>query len=151
VVEALPLSAAAAVTLACSGYVGRAAAALVPGPELAAWIGLGAMPAWLFLTSIPLAVAALAQLALSPIMMAVFFGSVLGGIPDLPASPTLTALAISTGWALSMTCSPFASVVILLTRITGHPGARLTWAWNTGFSLLAVATLAATFWLLTGE
>lgn len=148
--HALPLSAPAAVTLACSGYVGRVAAELVPAAELAAWLGLSSMPGWLFLTAIPLSIAVLAQLALSPIMMAVFFGSLLGGLPDLPASPTLTALAISTGWALSMTCSPFASAVILLTRMTGHPGARLTWHWNARFSALAALTLAAAFFLLTG-
>lgn len=148
--ESLPLSAPAAVTLACSGYLGRAGAELVPAAELAARFGLHAMPGWLFLISLPLAVAALAQFALSPIMMAVFFGTLLGGIPDLPASPTLTALAISSGWALSMTCSPFASAVILLTRITGQPGTRLTWCWNAVFSLLAILTLTAAFWLLTG-
>ena len=150
VVGTLPLSAPAAVTLACSGYLGRAGADLVPASDLAAWIGLGAMPAWLFLTAIPLAIAAMAQLALSPIMMAVFFGSLLGPMTDLPASHTLTALAISTGWSLSMTCSPFASAVILLTRITGHTGARMTWHWNLRFSVLSALALAAIFWLLTG-
>ena len=150
IVDALPLSAPAAVTLACSGYIGRAGAELVPAAELVAWIGLRDMPGWLFLTGIPLVIAALAQLALSPIMMAVFFGSLLGSIQGLPASQTLTALAISTGWALSMTCSPFASAVILLNRITGHPASRLTWRWNLRFSALAALTLAAVFALLTG-
>lgn len=146
----LPLSAPAAVTLACSGYVGRAAAEIVPAAVLADLAGLDAMPGWLFLLGVAVGVAALSQLALSPIMMAVFFGSLLGALPSLPASPTLTALAISTGWALSMTCSPFASAVILLTRVTGHPGTRLTWRWNTAFTALSILTLAAAFWLLTG-
>ena len=148
--ESLPLSAPAAVTLACSGYVGRAAAELVPATALAELVGLDALPAWAFLAAVAVGVALLAQLALSPIMMAVFFGSVLGALPSLPASPTLTALAISCGWALSMTCAPFASVVILLTRITGHPGTRLTWSWNSGFTALSVAALTLAFWLLTG-
>ncbi len=146
----LPLSAPAAVTLGASGYIGRAAAELVPAATVATWVGLEALPGWLFLLGIATGVAALSQLALSPIMMAVFFGSLLGALPSLPASPTLTALAISTGWALSMTCSPFASVVLLLTRMTSHPGTRLTWRWNGGFTGLAVLTLAAAFWLLTG-
>ena len=94
--------------------------------------------------------AALSQLALSPIMMAVFFGSVLGALPDLPADPTLTALAIASGWSLSMTCSPFASVVILLTRLTGKSGPTLTYYWNTPFTLMAAGALALSFWLLTG-
>lgn len=146
----LPPSAPAAVTLAASGYLGRVAAELVSAETLAAWIGLEAIPGWLFLLGIALGVAALSQLALSPIMMAVFFGSLLGALPSLPASPTLTALAISTGWALSMTCSPFASVVLLLSRMTDHPGTRLTWRWNGAFTALAVLTLAVAFWLLAG-
>jgi hypothetical protein len=148
--DSLPLSAPAAVTLACSGYVGRAAAELVPAAALADLIGLDALPGWVFLAAVAVGVAALAQLALSPIMMAVFFGSLLGSLPSLPASPTLTALAISCGWALSMTCAPFASIVLLMTRMTGHPGTRLTWAWNSGFTALAVITLTAAFSLLTG-
>ncbi len=144
----LPLSAPAAVTLACSGYVGRAAAELVPAAALAELIGLDGLPGWLFLTGVAGGVAVLAQLALSPIMMAVFFGSLLGALPSLPASPTLTALAISCGWALSMTCAPFASIVLLMTRMTGHPGTRLTWNWNGGFTGLAMLTLAAAFALL---
>jgi len=77
-------------------------------------------------------------------------GDALRILPGLPASPTLTALALSAGWALSMTCSPFASVVLLLTRMTGHPGTRLTWVWNGAFTALAVLTLAIALWLLTG-
>jgi hypothetical protein len=148
--DSLPLSAPAAVTLACSGYVGRAAAELVPAAALAERVGLDVLPGWVFLTAVAVGVALLAQLALSPIMMAVFFGSLLGALPNLPASPTLTALAISCGWALSMTCAPFASIVILMTRMTGHPGTRLTWAWNTRFTALAAITLTAAFALLTG-
>ena len=148
--DKLPLSAPVAVTLACSGFVGRAGAALVPAAEWAAAIGLDALPAHVFLTGLAVAVALFSQLALSPIMMAVFFGSLLGALPSLPADPTLTALAISSGWALSMTCSPFATVVIMTARATGHPPSRLTWHWNLIFSLLSVLALYAIFRVLTG-
>ena len=148
--DKIPLSARVAVTLACSGFVGRAGAALIPAADWAAAIGLEAVPAHLFLTGITLAVALFSQLALSPIMMAVFFGSVLGALPELPADPTLTALAISSGWALSMTCSPFATVILMVARATGHSGRRLTWHWNLRFSLLSVPVAYAAFWILTG-
>ena len=144
----MPTAAPAAITLACSGFIGRAGAELVPAETLADAIGLQSLPAWLFLTGTAVSVALLSQLALSPIMMAVFFGAILGALPALPADPTLTALAIATGWSLSMTCSPFASVVILLTRLTGKSGATLTYRWNTPFTLASAAALAACFWLL---
>ena len=150
VAEGLPASAPMAVTLGCSGFVGIAGAALLPAEQVAAWIGLDELPAWVFLIGCTLAVTALSQFALSPIMMAVFFGAVLGSLPSLPADPTLTALAVSTGWAVSTTFSPFASGAILLSRMTGHPGSELTYGWNTIFAALSVAVLTLAFWLLTG-
>ena len=139
-----------AITLACSGFVGRVAAALIPAEAVAGFLGLHTLPDFVFLALLPVAVSALSLLALSPIMMAVFFGSLIGGLPVLPADPTLIALAISCGWALSMTVSPFATVVLLINRVGGIPTRRLTWQWNLGFSLLAAAALVPVFALLTG-
>lgn len=146
----LPASLPVAVTLGCSGYVGRAAAVLIPAETLAAAVNLDAWPGYLFLTGLSVSVAVIGQLALSPIMMAVFFGSVLGALPALPVDPTLAALAIACGWSLSMTASPFASVVLLTARVTGHTGATLTWRWNLTFSFLAAGTLLVIFYALTG-
>jgi len=147
----LPAAAPLAVTLACSGYVGRAAAALIPAAEWAEALGLEAWPGWLFLLSLSVGVAVLSQLALSPIMMAVFFGSLIASIPELPADVTWAALAISCGWALSMTASPFATVVLLIAQATGHTGRELTWKWNWRFSLLTVGILAVAFRILAGD
>ncbi|MEM7506235.1 MAG: hypothetical protein AAF415_05780 [Pseudomonadota bacterium] len=146
----LVISAPLAVTLACSGFLGRAGAALIPAEEVAGWIGLDTLPAYVFLSALSVAVAVFSQFGLSPIMMAVFFGSLLGALPILPADPTLTALAISCGWALSMTCSPFATVVLLTARTTGHGGRELTWGWNLPFTALSLGVLAVVFWALTG-
>jgi hypothetical protein len=98
---------------------------------------------------LPVAIALLSLLALSPIMMAVFFGSLLGSLPVLPADPTLTALAVSCGWALSMTFSPFATVVLLINRMSGIPPRFLTWRWNLVFTLLAGTALVPVFAFLT--
>ena len=149
-VQGLPASAPAAVTLACSGFVGIAAAALLPTEDVAEWIGLDETPAWLFLLGTTLSVTALSQLALSPIMMSVFFGAVLAKLPSLPADVTLTALAVATGWAVATTCSPFASGVIFLARVTGHPETRLTYGWNLKFTALSIGVLAVAYWVMTG-
>jgi len=115
----MPSAAPLAVTLACSGYIGRAAAALIPAEAWAQAIGLETMPGWLFLFSLTLAITVLSQFALSPIMMAVFFGSILSELSSLPADVTWAALAISCGWAISMTISPFATTV-LMTQLAAH-------------------------------
>ncbi|MEM0923779.1 MAG: hypothetical protein AAGF44_07600 [Pseudomonadota bacterium] len=145
----LVVSAPLAVTLACSGYLGRAAAQLIPAERLAEAIGLSTLAPPVFLTGLAVSVALFSQFGLSPIMMAVFFGSLLGALPSLPADPTLTALAIASGWGLSMTSSPFATVVLLTARTTGHGGRELTWGWNLPFTLLSILVLAAVFWSLT--
>ncbi|MEM9147351.1 MAG: hypothetical protein AAGC57_14250 [Pseudomonadota bacterium] len=146
----LPGAAPLAVTLACSGFIGRAAAGLIPAEDWAAAIGLATIPGWLFCTGLAVAVAALSQFALSPIMMAVFFGALIADLPSLPAEATWAALAISCGWALSMTISPFATVVLMIEQVTGRTGREMTWVWNWRYSLVMVLVLAAVFWVLTG-
>ncbi len=147
----LPAAAPLAVTLACSGYVGRAAAALIPAAEWADALRLEAWPGWLFLLSLSVGVAALSQFALSPIMMAVFFGSLIASVPVLPVDVTWAALAISCGWALSMTISPFATVILMVAQSTGHTGREMAWEWNWRFSLLTVGVLAVAFRWLAGH
>ncbi|MEM7498326.1 MAG: hypothetical protein AAF371_10085 [Pseudomonadota bacterium] len=146
----LPGAAPLAVTLACSGFIGRAAAGLIPSAEWAEVIGLAAVPGWLFLLGLSVSVALLSQFALSPIMMAVFIGSLIADLPVIPADVTWAALAISCGWALSMTTSPFATVVLMVEQSTGHRGRAMTWFWNWRFSLLSTLFLGLVFWGLTG-
>ena len=146
----LPQSANIAVALGASGFVGRAGASLLPAQALADSLGLAQMPDWMLLTLLPITIACLSLLALSPIIMAVFFGSLFGALPVMPADPTLLALSISCGWALSMTFSPFATVVLMISRVGNIPALRLTWGWNLVFSLMVVPFLALSFGMLTG-
>ncbi len=141
----LPRSAAIAVTLAAAGFVGVTAAALVPVAGLATLLRLETIPDFVLLGLLPPVIAALSLTALSPIMLAVFFGSIFGALPVLPVDATLLALSISCGWALSMTLSPFATIVLLIERLSGIPGRILTWRWNGAFSALAMAALLAIF------
>lgn len=144
----LPKSAAIAVTLGCSGFVGRAAATLMPADALASGLGIYAMPDFVLLSLIPVLLSLLSLLALSPIMMAVFFGSLFGSLEVMPANPTLIALSISCGWALSMTFSPFATVVLLIDRVAGISPRRLTWGWNLTHAGLSAIALVPVFALL---
>lgn len=148
--ENLPKSIPVATTLACSGFIGRTAAELIPAAELAEFLMLGAMPDFVLLGCIPIALCLLSLLALSPIMTAVFFGSLFGALPELPADPTLIAFAISCGWAVSMTFSPFATTTLLISRVSGIPAAKLTWGWNLKFALICAVLVFPFFAVLTG-
>jgi hypothetical protein len=136
--------------LSASGYIGRLSAEMVPIDFVATLIARYAMPDYLFLTMMAFIMVPVSYLGVSPIMMAVFFGSILGALPVLPVDPTLAALAISSGWALSMTTSPFATVVLMVSNLSGARPLRLSIGWNTSFSALALVTLSMVFFILTG-
>mgnify|MGYP007027635764 CR=1 FL=1 len=146
----VPKGAPVAITLACSGYIGVVAASLIPARALAQALNLDAVPHYLLLSALPPLLALVSLLALSPIMLAVFFGSLFAALPKLPADPTLIAFALSCGWALSMTGSPFATVVLMIDRVGGIPPRRTTWAWNLGFTVLCALVMVPIFWALTG-
>ena len=146
--DKLPQTSTVAVSLACSGFIGRVASALIPAEEWIDSMGLYQTSDFLILFVIPLFVVFLSWFALSPIMVAVFLGSVFGSLPELPTDPTLLALSISAGWALSMTSSPFATVVLLMSRMTGLSGYQLSIGWNWRFNLAVVALLFGVFLVL---
>lgn len=148
--EGVPATVPAAITLAAAGFVGIAGADLLPAQAIADWIDLDAAPEWLFLTGTIVAVVALSQFGLSPIMMAVFFGAVLSALDSLPADVTLTALAVAAGLAVSTTFSPFAAGVVFLSGVTPHSGIRLTYVWNGLFSAMSFGAMVLFFVVVTG-
>ena len=150
IAQRLPGVGPVALTLACSGYLGRVAASLIPAEAVERFVEAVALPQWAWLALVPVVITALAFLAVSPIMLAVFFGALFGGLTTLPADPTLLALAISCGWAVTMTASPFATVVLLMAKQNDVSGARLTLAWNGAFSAATLAVIAAFFYVATG-
>ena len=142
----LPKAAPLAVTLAAAGFMGRAAAALVPRDLLAAATGrLDAVPDFVLLSAVPPILAVISLVGLSPIMMAVFLGSLLGDAQVMPVDATLLALSISCGWALSMTFSPLATPVLLVSRASGISPVTLTWRWNIAFDIAVAAALVPVF------
>ena len=150
VVERLPAIGPVALTLAASGYLGRVGAALVPPDAVQGFVAAIGLPQWGWLALLPVVMVALSFLAVSPIMLAVFFGSLFGALPALPTDATWLALAISCGWSVTMTASPFATVALLLAKQNDASGLRLTLGWNGLFSLASLALTAAFFYWLTG-
>ena len=125
-----------------------AAASLAPIDDIAHHLNLEAMPAWVFLSLIPVIIVASGNIAISPIMVVVFLAAVISALPVLPADPDLIALSLGAGWAMAMTASPNATGPIMLGGITGLPVTTLTWKWNGVYSLCAMAVLCGVFWVL---
>ncbi len=137
------------VTLAASGYIGRMASFLLPAEKLATMLNLFALPDYILLSCLTLIMIPVSFLGVSPIMMAVFFGSLLGALPVLPADPTLIALAITAGWAVSMTLSPFSTIALMTARLNDKPPSMITFGWHIPFNLACVIFLFLFYYLVT--
>lgn len=138
---AVPNGARECATLGASGFIGVAAAALVPVDTVAAWLGVVQPDPAVLLIVLPLLIVVAGQIALSPIMMVVFLASIISALPEAPADHTLIAFALSCGWAITMTASPNAAGALIMARVTGRGAYELTWRWNLRFSLLAYGAL----------
>lgn len=146
--SAAPLS-RAAFALGMSGFIGQAAAYLAPVEAIADSLNIAEIPSWLFLAALPLIINLGGQIALSPIMIVVFLGSIMHELPVLPADPSLVVFALGAGWALSMSASPNATATLLISGTCGIPPTTLTWRWNGRYALLCYAVFCAMFYLLT--
>ncbi|MEM7227028.1 MAG: hypothetical protein AAF495_28935 [Pseudomonadota bacterium] len=147
----LPGGVREACSLAAAGYIGTLAARLVPLDRLDLTVVDG-LPAWAVMSLLSILVWAGGQVALSPITMAVFLGSLVAAWPDgqLPIDPTRAALAIAAGTAICSTGAPFASGVLMLARASGHSGVTLAWRWNAGYTAVVSLVLVAFYFALTG-
>ena len=148
---ALPGGVREACSLAAAGYIGTLAARLVPLEQIDTG-AFDALPAWAVMSGLSALVWAGGQVALSPITMAVFLGSLVAAWPSgaLPLDATLAALAIAAGTAICSTGAPFASGVMMLARASGHSGVTLAWRWNAGYTALVSLVLFAFYFALTG-
>ena len=146
---ALPGFIREAVFIGCAGFIGTTAARLVPVADIAAALGIAGIAPWLVMTGLSVLVWSGGQVGLSPITMAVFLGSVVAELQDLPVDPTLAALAIAAGTAICSVGAPFASGTLMLSRASGYSGFELTWKWNSVYTALCVVALAALYAIFT--
>lgn len=139
----------AAFALGMSGFIGQAAAYLAPVEAIAEALNLAEVPPWLFLAALPLIINLGGQIALSPIMVVVFLGSIMHELPVLPAEPSIIVFALGAGWALSMSASPNATATLLISGTCGIAPTTLTWRWNGRYAILCYAMFCAMFYGLT--
>lgn len=135
--------------IACAGFIGTIAARLVPAADVAALLGLTTLDGWIVLWGLSATVWIFGQVGLSPVTMAIFLGSIVAELPDLPVDMTHAALAIAAGTAICTTGAPFSSGAVLLSRATGHSAFDLTLRWNGLYSVLAMLVLGAYYMALT--
>ena len=139
----IPRSMPEALTLATGGYCGLMLAGLVDPATVAGLLRLDRLPVEAIY---PLAVAIvplLSNLAMPPILVATFFGSLLIKVPGLDLDPTLLGFSFVMGWCLNLTGSPFGATALVLGRATGVRGTTITWRWNGWFTLVSYLVIVA--------
>ena len=137
-----------AFTLGVAGFIGEAAARLLPVSSYAHALGINAMPDWLFLIVLPVIITLGGQIALSPILIVVFLSAIINQLPVLPADPNLIVFSLGAGWAMSMAASPNASATLLISGITGVAPTTLTWRWNGVYALMCYSVFCVAFVVL---
>lgn len=147
--EALPNGARESATLGASAFLGVALAVIVPEAAIQPLVDLATVDPALFLVALPIIVIISCQFAVTPIVMVVFLGTAISHLEVLPVDAAWTAVALSTGWALSMTGSPFSAVALLLGRITGSTPQQITWQWNGPYTLIVIGVLAVLLTILS--
>lgn len=135
--------------LGSAGFIGETAATLAPVHWIATHLDLQLMPAWLFLSGIPILISLCGQIALSPLMVVVFLSAIMRELPDLPADPSHIVFAMGAGWALSMTASPNATATILVSGTCGIPPTTLTWKWNGVYALICLISFCFMFYIIS--
>ena len=149
--SALPGFIREAIFIGCAGFIGTTAAQLVPAGQIAAALDIASVTPWLFLLGLSVLVWFGGQVGLSPITMAVFLGSVVAELPDLPVDPTLAALSIAAGTAICSIGAPFASGTLMLSRASGYTGLELTWKWNAAYTALCIVALGVLYAVFTAS
>lgn len=138
-----------AIALGLAGFIGVTASELAPIHVFSTYLDVHPVPEWIILVSLPAIILACGQIALSPILVVVFLGSILNQIDVPVADPNLVFFALGSGWALSMLASPNASATLLLSGITRIPPTVLTWRWNGLYAAMCFTAFAVSFGLLS--
>ncbi len=149
VTRSIPQSSPEALTLSVAGFSGIMAAGLTDAEALAALIGLeGVPPLAIYLTVLALVPLA-SNLAIPSMLTVTFLGSLFSSLPELGLDPTLLGFSLVIGWGLNLIGSPFSATSLVLSRVTGISGVKLSWRWNGLYSLVSYAVAALYLAVLT--
>lgn len=145
----LPAGVREIVSFTAAGFIGTLAAYLIPTEYFSAALNIYSLPQWLVLLELTLCVWVAGQVGLSPVTMAVFLGSAVAEVQNLPIDVTWAALAIACGAAISTLGAPFAAGILMLSRVSGYEPSTLSWKWNLLYTSICFCVLAVFYVVLS--
>ena len=133
---------------ATSGFLGVVLVALVPRATLQALFAALALPPGVIAASLTLAIAALGMIGINPLITAAILASVLSAV-DIPGlSKVMLALALVTGWGVTVVAAPMNSSLVMTASILGRTSWEVGIRWNGAFALAVLVVAAVAFVLL---
>lgn len=125
-----------------STFLGAVLLVLLPPADLARWLApLGAHPQALPIL-LMLAVPALAQIGIGPMISAALLAGALPLLPIHDLAPIKLALALTGGWAVAVQASTLTAPTLVAAKLLDRSPATVAWRWNGAYALLMLAILA---------
>lgn len=132
--------------IASAGYIGSLGSGLAAPLMAQLGLDLTALPVWLLLLGLFLALPVLGQLGANPILSMSLIAPLLPPAEALGISPTALALPLVCGWTMTGITSPFTATTLLIARFGGIRAIQVGWVWNRGYFLATSALLLT--WLM---
>lgn len=132
--------------LSMAGYIGKLGGFLAQPLVTGHLIDLGALPPWMILAGLVLAMPLAGQLGMHPILAASLIGPLLPDAHLLGISPDLMLLAMCVGWAFGAVSCPFTATVLLVAVMGRVSALTVGWRWNGVY--LALGGLAGLAYVL---
>lgn len=135
------------VLLFMAGFIGSLGAFLLVPLMQAQGLDLTTFPPWVIVAAMVWIIPVTGQIGMNPILAVSLLVPILPSPEIMGIPPTALVVAITAGWALSGTSSPFTASVLLAASLGGVSPLRAGLGWNGVYILVAGAAL--TLWTLS--
>ena len=132
------------VLLMMAGFIGTLGSGLVLPHVGDGAIDFAALPPWLLIVALVWIVPLTGQIGMNPILAVSLIAPLLPPAETLGLNPTSLVVAITGGWALSGTTSPYTATTLLVGSFGKVSAHRVGLVWNGAYALVAGA--AVTGW-----
>lgn len=135
----LPQTRPECVVLAAAAFIGVGLSAIVQSGGASVWLsGLDLPPAAIAI-AVFLLIIGLAQVAVTPLVIATIVGTTVSHMTPMPIPPLALAIAIQGGWSLASAASPYTGGMLTLARVVEkRPADLMLWnlVWGIGCAVL---------------
>ena len=144
----LPQTRPECVVLAAAAFVGVGLSAIVQAGGASVWLSSLDLPPALIAIAVFLLIIGLAQVAITPLVIATIVGTTVSHMTPMPIPPLALVIAIQAGWSLASAASPYTGGMLTLARVVDKRAPDLL-RWNLVWGFCAAGLISAVYlvWL----